>query len=47
MKGSRLDIPRLKESHIGDYTCTAVNEVGTSAATVHVDVLGKLCVILR
>uniref|UniRef100_A0A0R3RPP0 Hemicentin-1 n=1 Tax=Elaeophora elaphi TaxID=1147741 RepID=A0A0R3RPP0_9BILA len=38
-KGSRLDIPRLKQSHVGEYTCTAVNEVGTASATVHVDVL--------
>ncbi|VDN03058.1 unnamed protein product [Thelazia callipaeda] len=38
-KGARLDIPRLKQSHVGEYTCTAVNEVGTSFATVLVDVL--------
>ncbi|KAL3989826.1 Immunoglobulin I-set domain family protein [Acanthocheilonema viteae] len=39
LKGTRLDIPRLKQSHVGEYTCTAVNEVGTSSATVHIDVL--------
>ncbi|VDK41327.1 unnamed protein product [Gongylonema pulchrum] len=39
MKGARLDIPRLKPTHVGEYTCTAINEVGTSVATVHVDVL--------
>ncbi|EFO26419.1 hypothetical protein LOAG_02064 [Loa loa] len=39
IKGTRLDIPRLKQSHVGEYTCTAVNEVGTSSATVHIDVL--------
>uniref|UniRef100_A0A915PUW8 Hemicentin-1 n=1 Tax=Setaria digitata TaxID=48799 RepID=A0A915PUW8_9BILA len=39
LKGARLDIPRLKQSNIGEYTCTAVNEVGTSSATVNVDVL--------
>ncbi|KAM3729101.1 Hemicentin-2 [Dirofilaria immitis] len=39
LKGARLDIPRLKQSHVGEYTCTAMNEVGTSFATVHIDVL--------
>ncbi|VDK82636.1 unnamed protein product [Litomosoides sigmodontis] len=37
--GKRLDIARLKQSHVGEYTCTAMNEVGTSSATVHIDVL--------
>ncbi|VIO88235.1 Uncharacterized protein BM_BM11652 [Brugia malayi] len=39
LKGTRLDIPRLKQSHIGQYRCTAVNDVGASYATAHIDVL--------
>ncbi|CAG9531888.1 unnamed protein product [Cercopithifilaria johnstoni] len=39
LKGTRLDIPHLKQSHAGEYACIAMNEVGTSSATAHIDVL--------
>uniref|UniRef100_F1KPK8 Hemicentin-2 n=1 Tax=Ascaris suum TaxID=6253 RepID=F1KPK8_ASCSU len=39
LKGTRLDIPRLQQSHVGEYTCSARNEAGSAEASVHVDVL--------
>ncbi|VDK53323.1 unnamed protein product [Anisakis simplex] len=39
LKGTRLDIPRLKQSHVGDYTCSARNDAGSAEASIHVDVL--------
>uniref|UniRef100_A0A0N5AL87 Peroxidasin homolog n=1 Tax=Syphacia muris TaxID=451379 RepID=A0A0N5AL87_9BILA len=38
MKGARLDIPHLLQSHIGDYTCEANNDAGPGSATTFVDV---------
>ncbi|CAI5454961.1 unnamed protein product [Caenorhabditis angaria] len=39
LKGSRLDIPHLKKTDVGDYTCLGVNEAGTSDNSISVDVL--------
>ncbi|NP_001360633.1 Ig-like domain-containing protein [Caenorhabditis elegans] len=39
LKGARLDIPHLKKTDVGDYTCQALNAAGTSEASVSVDVL--------
>lgn len=43
LKGKRLDIPRLRQSHVGEYSCIATNEAGRAEAVVHIDVLGKIC----
>jgi hypothetical protein len=40
-KGTRLDIPRLEEAHVGEYTCSARNEAGSADASIHVDVIGE------
>lgn len=40
MRGDRLDIPRLQQTHVGDYTCEANNEAGPGSDTASVDVLG-------
>ena len=42
MRGDRLDIPRLQQTHVGDYTCEANNEAGPGSDTASVDVLGQL-----
>ncbi|RCN41236.1 hypothetical protein ANCCAN_12803 [Ancylostoma caninum] len=39
LKGTRLDIPHMERSDVGDYTCNAHNEAGSAEATIHVDVL--------
>ncbi|VDD91210.1 unnamed protein product [Enterobius vermicularis] len=39
MRGDRLDIPRLQQTHVGDYTCEANNEAGPGSDTASVDVL--------
>ncbi|EPB79674.1 immunoglobulin I-set domain protein [Ancylostoma ceylanicum] len=41
LKGTRLDIPHMERSDVGDYTCNAHNEAGSAEATIHVDVLGN------
>uniref|UniRef100_A0A1I7U001 Immunoglobulin I-set domain protein n=1 Tax=Caenorhabditis tropicalis TaxID=1561998 RepID=A0A1I7U001_9PELO len=38
-KNARLDIPRLKKTDVGDYTCQALNSAGTAEASISVDVL--------
>uniref|UniRef100_A0A1I7X454 Hemicentin-1 n=1 Tax=Heterorhabditis bacteriophora TaxID=37862 RepID=A0A1I7X454_HETBA len=37
--GTRLDIPHMDKSDVGDYTCQAQNEAGSAEASIHVDVL--------
>ncbi|KAK6759923.1 hypothetical protein RB195_021467 [Necator americanus] len=39
LKGTRLDIPHMERSDVGDYTCNAHNEAGSAESTIHVDVL--------
>ncbi|EFO97329.1 hypothetical protein CRE_16676 [Caenorhabditis remanei] len=39
LKGTRLDIPHLKKTDVGDYTCQAMNAAGTSESSISVDVL--------